>query len=283
VSNRLRYILAFFTLLTIMGCSGENARQEGEKSLDASEHHTVTSGSDKAKVITLPTPMQIPALLRNTKAVYHPEVLLSITNDEKSYYKSGILFGMYMLDMAYAASFTHQQASMNYFKACKRIGDDLGLGVKITESHVERFNRNLTRPDSLGKIVLQMYDIGHKVLIDQEKEGLGFLMVMGCYMEGMNLVMEKARIHDLILFVHLLHQQQNYGNNLVAMLDQYEIPTEIYTEYHSFKQVVQILNALDVPTVYELKTGKRNIANMEAEKLEQMAASIAEFRKSILI
>ena len=38
------------------------------------------------------------------------------------------------------------------------IGDDLGLGVRITEKFVDRFERNVSRPDSLGRIVLEMYD-----------------------------------------------------------------------------------------------------------------------------
>ncbi|MEQ9188823.1 MAG: hypothetical protein RLP15_13900 [Cryomorphaceae bacterium] len=269
--------------LGMNGCADEAKKNQAEQTIDESSEGVDNKQNGTARVVTLPTPMQIPALLKNTKATYSASSLLPIISDYKSYYQSGILFGMYMLDLSYAGAFTHQQASLNYFRACKRIGDDLGLGVKITEKYAQRFERNTSRPDSLGRIVLEMYDMGHKVLIDQNKEGLGFLMVLGCYMEGMNLMMTQARDHDLILFVHLLHQQKNYGNNLIAMFEPYEIPGEISEEFEYFRQVVGALNATDIPSVYELKSGKRTIAGMQEKNLRSIQTSLAAFRKSILI
>ena len=133
----------------------------------------------------------------------------------------------------------------------------------------------------LDKIIQLAILINH--LIDQEKEGLGFLMVMGCYMEGMNLVMHQAREHDLILFVHLLHQQKNYGNNLVSMLDQYQIPKEIQSEYGNFMTIVNTLNDMDIPTVYELKSGKRTIAGLNEDSFDTIKTELSAFRSSILI
>ncbi|NQV51903.1 MAG: hypothetical protein HQ500_01905 [Flavobacteriales bacterium] len=267
----------------LLGCDGENRTNQTDNNTNGASEVIEARNTRTARVVTLPTPMQIPALLKNTKATYSASSLLPIISDDKSYYQSGVLFGMYMLDLAYSGSFTHQQASRNYFRVCKRLGDDLGLGVKITEKYVDRFERNVSRPDSLGRIVLEMYDVGHKVLIDQNKEGLGFLMVLGCYMEGMNLIMTQARDHDLILFVHLLHQQKNYGNNLLSMLDQYEIPSDIRSEYEAFLHVVSALNATDIPSVYELKSGKRTIAGMQEENLDVIKENLESFRKSILI
>jgi hypothetical protein len=142
---------------------------------------------------------------------------------------------------------------------------------------------NQSHPDSLGRIILDMYDIGHHMLIEQEKEGLGLLMVLGCYMEGMNLIMQQGREHDLILFVHLLHQQKNYGNNLASLLDQYEIPSEIQEEYANFKNIIAALNAMDIPSVYQLKTGKRTIAGIKEGQLEKIDQELESFRTSILI
>ena len=277
------YLIMAALAFVQLGCDGESRTSQADKNLDATSEVVEPKSTGTARVVTLPTPMQIPALLKNTKATYSASSLLPIISDDKSYYQSGVLFGMYMLDLAYSGSFPHQQASRNYFRACKRIGDDLGLGVRISEKYVDRFERNIARPDSLGRIVLEMYDVGHKVLIDQNKEGLGFLMVLGCYMEGMNLIMTQARDHDLILFVHLLHQQKNYGINLVSMLDQYETPSEINAEYDAFLKVVDALNTMDIPSVYELKSGKRTIAGMQEKNLQEIKDNLESFLTSILI
>lgn len=274
---------AMMTSLTLTSCEGDGEANGVRTQEEDPVAEMKGNSDDHARIITLPTPMQVLALLRNTQSNYSTSNLLPIVTDKKSYYKSGILFGTYMLDLAYAACYGHQQANINYFRVYKRIGDDLGLGVRITENYVDRFEQNVSRPDSLGKIILNMYDLGHKVLIDQEKEGLGFLMVLGCYMEGMNLVIHQAREHDLVLFVHLLHQQKNYGNNLVSMLDPYEIPNEIQTEYSNFMTVVESLNGIDIPTVYELKSGKRTIAGLEEGNFDTIKDQLSEFRSSIQI
>ena len=123
----------------------------------------------------------------------------------------------------------------------------------------------------------------HKVLIDQEKEGLGFLMVLGCYMEGLNIVLDQAQDHDLILFVHLLNQQKNYGNNLKSVLNGYEIPLEIQQEVKDFNTVLNTLNKIDLPSVYELKSGSKTIVGIKREDITLIKQSVSSFRKSILI
>lgn len=271
-------------ILLSLNCCTSNSGDDGSGDDNSSNPRNQTEIiENSARILTIPTPMQIPALLKNTNTVYDPTNLLPIVNGQKSYYKSGILFGMYMLDLGYTSSFSRQQASLNYFKTCKQIADNLGLGVKITQVHVNRFNENLTKPDSLGRIILDMYDLGHKVLIDQEKEGLGFLMVMGCYMEGLNIVLDQAQDHDLILFVHLLNQQKNYGNNLESVLTDYQIPIEIQTEYKSFQTVLTTLNRIDLPSVYELKSGKKTIVGLKREDIDTLTKAVSDFRKSILI
>ena len=276
-------IYLFVTLLFLSACSGNSNSDSEDASSSSAGHNKTEILQNTARVITLPTPMQIPALLKNTNVVYDATNLLPIIANQKSYYKSGILFGMYMLDLGYTSSFSHQQAGLNYFKVCKQIADDLGLGVKITQKHVNRFNNNLSKPDSLGRIILDMYDLGHKVLIYQEKEGLGFLMVMGCYMEGLNIVLDQAQYHDLVLFVHLLNQQKNYGNNLESVLKGYEMPIEIQSEYNSFKTVLNTLNKIDLPSVYELKSGRKTIVGMKREDISIITQAVNDFRKSILI
>lgn len=267
----------------LWSCSQQGSESKSAQKRNGDSTASGSSAVEQQRMITLPTPMQIPALLKNTDATYNPDLLLPITTDAKPYFRSGVLFGMYMLDMAYSGSYSHQQVSMNYMQACKRIGDELGLGMKISEAHVERFRNNLNKPDSLGRIILHMYDIGHKVLIEQNKEGLGFLMALGCYIEGLHLVMEQAREHDLILYLHLLQQQKGFAQNLVIALDDYEIPGEIATEHNQFMQINNAFMALEIPTVYELKTGKKTVAGIDKKQIEKIRSAIAEFRNSMLI
>ena len=102
-------------------------------------------------------------------------------------------------------------------------------------------------------------------------------------MEGLNIVLDQAQDHDLILFVHLLNQQKNYGNNLKSVLNGYEIPLEIQQEVKDFNTVLNTLNKIDLPSVYELKSGSKTIVGIKREDITLIKQSVSSFRKSILI
>lgn len=241
------------------------------------------SNSDSSRIITLPTPMQIPALLRNTKAQYDRDMLMPIERAEKSFFKSNLLFGIYMLDLAYASSFSDRQTTRDYFKKCRSLSDDMGIGAQMDQALMQRFESNLDQPDSLGRIILEMYDKGHFYFHQQEREGVGLLMIMGCFFEGMHFTFSQARDHDLILFVHLLNQQLQYADNLLYVLEGYEIPDEVQAEYSNLVRMNALLHELAPPSVYDLKTGNATISDLEVEKLEQLDALIKSVRESVLI
>ena len=67
------------------------------------------------------------------------------------------------------------------------------------------------------------------------------------------------------------------------MLKGYEMPIEIQSEYNSFKTVLNTLNKIDLPSVYELKSGRKTIVGMKREDISIITQAVNDFRKSILI
>lgn len=187
-----------------------------------------------------------------------------------------------MMDMAYASSYSHQQASLDYFEACKNISNELGMGVTMPESLQRRFKRNINAPDSLGRMILKLYDNGHKLLMQQDKDGLGLLMIMGCYMEGVHFNLNLVRSNDLLLFVHLLNQNKQYAQNLAFMLNQYEIPAEVKAPYEHFITIHETLNRMDIPTIYDIKSGQKSISNIQPEDIAKLKIEMQNFRSSII-
>lgn len=282
MTRAVSFIL-FVSILLIVGCQSATDSSNDDQKDQTMKREAIEVKADSARIITLPTPMQIPALLRNTKAQYNRDMLLPIVRSEKAFFKSNLLFGIYMLDLAYASSFSDRQASREYFKKCKSLSDDMGIGAQIEEQLVQRFERNLEHPDSLGRIILEMYDMGHLYFQQHEREGVGLIMIMGCYFEGMHFTFEQAKDHDLFLFVHLLNQQLQYADNLIYALEEYEIPEEVTTEYNTLIEVYRTLKEIDPPSVYDLRTGSATISDIEKDKLEHLQRLVAEFRQSVVI
>lgn len=276
-------LIALLLCLGIAGCTGQKSDVQQTTNDDTMKREWPMVPSDSVRIITLPTPMQIPALLRNTRANYNRDILLSIDQNEKSFFKSNLLFGTYMIDMAYAGSFGDQQTALAYFDRCKNLGDDMGLGMTLDTRFTERFLENLSRPDSLGENILELYDKGHFYFKENGKEGVGLLMIMGCLFEGLHLGFAQARDHDLILFLHILSQQKQYTENLIYALDGFEIPSEVQYEYEQLVKLDQLFMKLNPPSAYELKTGKVLATEINESILVEIETIVDGFRESISV
>lgn len=202
---------------------------------------------------------------------------------QRSFFKSSVLFGHLMIDLAYVSSYGDRQASLEYFTKCKALGDEMGLATQVNQRLLDRFNRNIDRPDSLGRIILEFYDNGHGYFIDNNKEGVGLLMVMGCLFEGLHLNFAEGKKHDRLLFYHILSQQKIYTKNLLYALEEYEIPTELQTEYDLLQEIGQKFDQINPPSAYTLSGSKETIPALDPTVLRALEAACAKFRASVLI
>lgn len=107
-------------------------------------------------------------------------------------------------------------------------------------------------------------------------------MIMGCFMEGLHLDVNHVRPNDLLLFVHLLNQNKHYVANLHMMLEQYEIPTEASVAYAQFSTIKEILAQMDVPTIYDIKSGQKSVSNIKPEDIATIRSELKAFRTNIL-
>lgn len=281
----MRLVQFYILTLTVFiyGCTSSGDRNQSADDNDTMKRDWPAVPVDSARIITLPTPMQIPALLKNSKALYSKDLLFPIDHTTKSFFKSNLLFGMYMMDLAYSCSFSDIQTSKAYFNKCRIIAGDLGLGTKFNENLITRFDNNIERPDSLGRIVLEMYKYGHSYFNVNDKEGVGLILIMGCLFEGMHIGYNQARNHDLVLFFHILSQQKIYTENLLYALEGYEIPTEIKAEYDLLVRADEIFRKMNPPAAYKLDDGSASAANVDGKLLEELEEVVKEFREAAAI
>lgn len=277
-----RTLSALLVIALVWGCGGPSSENQNQEFIDSVKRERPLLNSDSARIISLPTPMQIPALLRNTNAPYSKDLLLPLAPISKPFFRSNILFGMYMLDLAYASSFSDRQTAMLYIKQCQDISTDLGFGMNADKTLMKRFEQNIERPDSLGRIILEMYRSGHEYFRYNEKEAIGLLMIMGCMYEGMHFSFKEIRDSDLILFFHILAQQKEYVSNLLYALDGYEIPQEVQREYALLQKTDSLFSELNAPSAYKLKTGAATLTEVNIQALNKLDSLVQDFRNGMM-
>lgn len=280
----IRYVFILILLGFLVGCAEQEKKQEPSSIQTVTmESGNFASEADSIQVISLPAPMQIPAVLRNTSAIYNKDVLFPSNLTDKSFFRSTILFGMYMVDLAYVGAFNDQQAARAYFNNCKRIGDDLGLGYEFNSKLYDQFENSLNKPDSVGHIIMKMYGVGHEYFRQNDKEGIGLLMILGCFFEGMHLSFEEAQSKDLVLFMHIMHQHQIYSENLILALDYFDIPSEIQREHEILIETNKLLSQLNAPSANQIETGQGSINQANLEVVDELKKLTFEFRQSMEI
>ncbi|MDC1221516.1 hypothetical protein N8Z47_02485 [Salibacteraceae bacterium] len=278
--------LLYIMIVSFSFCGCSQSSQEPETtSINTVSMQREVAGqvSDSVRVISLPAPMQIPAVLRTTNANYNKDVLFPSDLADKSFFRSTILFGIYMVDLAYVGAFNDQQAARVYFNNCKRIGDDLGLGYELDSKFTQQFEKNLSQPDSLGHLIMKMYGIGHEYFRQNEKEGIGLLMITGCFFEGMHLGFEEAKDNDMVLFLHIMNQHQVYAENLLLALDNFEIPSEIQSEYEILVETRTLLQKLNAPSANEIRMGQSSFTQVDISAINELKELTNEFGHSMEI
>lgn len=240
------------------------------------------SNSDSATVITLPSPMQIPALLYSSRATYSPEHLAPLKLPRRSVTDEAIVLGIHLVDLGYTAGYGDRTKSVEFFDACAARAEPLGWSDAVNRDLRKRFLKNIHRHDSLGRIVLELYDLGHQQLLAKNQEGLGLIVVVGCFFESLHLSLANIRHHDRILFIHALNQHKLYSANIIRALRDYEIPDEMGRYYALLLRTQELLTELDPPSIYDVKTGKRSVNDLNAEVLQQIQDLSAEFRSTAL-
>ncbi|MEZ4721069.1 MAG: hypothetical protein R2813_04235 [Flavobacteriales bacterium] len=279
----MKRFLSFLLVLGIVwGCGSGSNHNKNKDYVDSIKRERPLLHTDSARIISLPTPMQIPALLRNTNAHYTKELLTPLMPIDKPFFQSNILFGMYILDLAYASSFSDRQTALLYLKQCRDLSIDLGFGMNADMGLITRFERNLERPDSLGRIILEMYKSGHEYFRYNEREAIGLMMVMGCMYEGMHFSFKEIRNTDLILFFHILAQQKEYVSNLLYALDAYQIPDEVQPEFDILVKTDSLFGKLNAPSAYKLKTGAATLKDVNTKSLNELDSLVTVFRQGML-
>ena len=235
-----RLIPLYAVLILLTGaCSGERTKSDAASKTDTSQSATETH--DSLVVITLPTPLQIPALLKNHEITYFRDIVLPPSRAERPFFEENILLGMRLIDLSYVSVFNDGQEAIRQMEEVSDLGKRLGIATDTDNALRQRFENNLQNQDSLGHLILEFYERGHFYFSNQQREGVGLLIVLGCYLEGMYFTFRHVRDVQPALFFDLIRQQSLYAENLRLVLDNYQFPPDIEATIQRFLHIHQNL------------------------------------------
>lgn len=266
-------------LILVCGCSEERENKSSSQEIVKTSNDR-SAESDSLLVMSLPTPMQIPAILKNYDITYVREVIIPPLQGERPFFIQNVLLGMKLLDLSYVSVFNDGQASINQVKQIKDLSYQLGIASEPSDRLLERFSENIQQQDSLGRIILEFYEGGHAYFSAHGREGVGLLIILGCYLEGMHFTFRHVRSLDLELFNHLIQQQSIYSENLSILLNQYQFPEDIRSTVEGFMEMH--LHLKEIADYQATHPRAQQLPENLQEKIKQLELKILLIREELL-
>jgi hypothetical protein len=123
--------------------------------------------------------------------------------------------------LGYATLFGQQKESLNYLKALQTLADGLSISGAFDKTFVERFERNMSKQDSLLVIVQDAYRTGDNFLKTNKQKDVSALILAGGWIESLYFAcsLNEQKKNDRIL--ERIGEQKQSLETLLFILEAY--------------------------------------------------------------
>lgn len=182
------------TLLFSCGNNEENMEENVKADSLAVTTDSVKEEGEDEKMFSLPSPLQIAYVFKKSGAGFNASLINDDANASKyntSNFKRAANFGIYSSDLAYCIFNKKSQDAKDYLKACKILGESLGLNQAFeSDNMAQRFDKNLGKEDSIVKLVSGL-QLKTDVLLEQNKQRhISVIAFTGAWIESMYVASE---------------------------------------------------------------------------------------------
>ncbi len=286
--NTLLFFVLSLVILTSCGSGPKKETIDLPKSLDKQITDLISS--------EFPKPSNIPYDIMQTGADYNQSLINSresIENYISQPDKAALNLGSYAADMGYLVAYEKTQESIDYFQACKRIADELGIMGSFSPEIAQKVETNIGNRDVLTSILDSAVLDASKYMNNNSQSKLGALIVTGSFVESLYLATgivktyPKAtfsnpaqRIQVLTPLMSLIIKQRKSVSEVINMLkkvDQTESVTKILTDFSELEASYSKL----VPLEEQITKGDPKLA-FNDETLTGITKTIEKIRADIV-
>lgn len=274
----LLYSACVLLFLIIASCGDKTSKDPEPETQSDTSFNVVDSVA--ARILTIPSPLQVSTLLKLNKEYYREE-LLSSSKTDKAYpssYEKSLNLGVSLTDLGYAAVFDQKQKCLDYLKKIQQMMDDLEIQPEIKAAFVKRFKNNLENSDSLSYIILQNYNNAHSYLEKNGKQDVGFYILCGSYIEGLHVLSHSSSVMKEERAKNMLGQQKLFLENifeLFSYFDQNQDRDEL------FQMLVTIYNGFDGVVIRKNEDSGKITVGFTDKDLEKIRKAVSSTRKRI--
>ncbi len=264
------YSVTFLLIILLSSCGG---RQEGETRAitDNKERDEMTSRVvEEIEKYPVPTAVEIIELLQRAGAPYILGISNPASNVDRYFteHSKALNLGVYGADLSYAGTYEMNQDIRKYLQVCKKLIDELNISTSFNQSFVQRVETNLEDKDSLINILSESFFDTYVFLLENRRDDLSLLVMVGSWIEGMYLTSQIAiGARQNTEITNIILQQNETVEKLLTLSKEYEDETYIYSFYKDLTEIYEFLNELQSPMTNES-------LNAFSEKIEKLRMKV---------
>lgn len=249
---------------------------------------------------SIPSPLEIASLIKESGAAYNSKVLNSTDNVElyNSMYTKALNLGIYGADMGYINLYEKTTDAFAYISAIKGLADDLKVGHFFDFSTLRRLASNNSDMDSLLYISTFGFEDMDRYLKKNKRGNISTLILLGGWLEALHIacsVAESSKKIDNTELVERIGEQKIVLNDIMLILGAYEKDPrtkEIKEKFQSLKGIydkVEIVYEYAEPETKEVDgmlviiDNSTSTVKISDEILKEINDKVNEIRNDIIL
>ena len=241
-------------ILTVSSCgTKEKPAADTNEFADTAkmEHDTVAKKAQELldfkffyTLANLPSPMDMINAIYQNNVPFSKELLnpTGHASDYSTGFKKAVNYGIYGVDMAYAAFYGQNQDLVDYYQTCKKMAEKLNV-QETFDKFTESFRENADNKDSLVKIIDRAYYETDNYLRSNHRVEVASHVLAGSILEAQYLSIELLKNSDQTaanagLFEKIYNQKLYLENliNLFSDLKKYPSSAKLLEQLKTIKK-----------------------------------------------
>ena len=287
-------ILLAIAVTILLACGSDKKKgSESAKEFDDAQGQ-VQEKVDKL-ILDIPSPTEIPYIIQSTGADFNPNII----NDHKKYEsytisakKAAFNLGVYATDIGYLSSYGRSQEALNYMDVCLELTKSIGAQDAIDFEVLERFEKNLSNPDSLGRIIDHVISNSDSYLQANDRNNIAALMIGGTFIEALyistqiidtypkDLLPDDMRLQVLSPLVQMLASKKESLKDVIELLESVDEKEDwVQATINSLQELYE--NYKEFDPMGKIRDGKGNEV-LNDEVLSRLTNQVDSIRTNVV-
>jgi hypothetical protein len=290
LKNIVSLFIGGFIIVSCGSSSDEKDKINGEILDPSNALNTDFDG----KIFSIPSPIQMALLLKETRVPFNVELLNSTLNIEKytTEYKQALNLGVFGADLGYASINEDNSASLNCLSVVGTLTDKLGLSRVFNKNFIARYEKNKTCKDSVLVIVSEAFRNGDDYLKNEKRKNTSALILTGGWIESIYYACALNKSAPNNKIVQRIGEQKQTMSTIIEILEENNekgINSQLIQKLKNLKVSFDLIK-IDYKFVQPKTNESRKLTTLQhtsnviadAKVIEELASKIISIRESII-